>query len=230
MAMRRRDFIKGIVGSAVAARPYTACAQQPALPVIGFISSGASDADAGWAAAFRQGLSEIGYVEGQNVTTEYHWLEGRFDLLPAVVADLVRRRVAVIATPNTTVALAAKAATNTIPIVFGVGEDPVKLGLVASLARPGGNATGINYFLQEVVAKRLGMLLELQPKPSRIAVLLNPADPRVAETTLREVQEAARAIALPVNIFNASTNSEIDATFAALASERADALFVMSSN
>src|SRR5215471_2920403 len=197
--MRRRDFIKGIAGSATV-WPLAARAQQPTMPVIGFINGGSSDADAGWAAAFRQGLSEIGYVEGQNVTTEYHWLEGRFDLLPAVVADLVRRRVAVIATPNTTVALAAKAATNTIPIVFGVGEDPVKLGLVASLARPGGNATGINYFLQEVVAKRLGMLLELQPKPSRIAVLLNPADAVVAETTLREVQEAARAIALPVNI------------------------------
>jgi len=228
--MRRRDFIKGIVGSAVAARPYTARAQQPALPVIGFISMGASDADPGWAAAFRQGLSEIGYVEGQNVTTEYHWLEGRYDVVPALITDLVRRRLAVIATPNATVSLAAKAATNTIPIVFGVGEDPVKLGLVASLARPGGNATGINYFLQEVVAKRLGILLELQPKPVRIAVLLNPADAAMAESTLREVQEAARAIALPIHILNASTNSEIDAAFATLVSERADALFVMANN
>ena len=144
---------------------------------------------------------------------------------------MVRRRVAVIATPVTTAAaLAAKAATNTIPIIFGVGEDPVKLGLVASLARPGGNATGINFFLQEVLAKRLGILLELQPKPVRISVLLNPADPRVAETTLREVQEAARVIALPIHILNASTNSEIDAAFATLASERADALFVAASN
>jgi putative tryptophan/tyrosine transport system substrate-binding protein len=227
--MRRRDFI-GIVGSA-AAWPLAAHAQQPALPVIAFINAGSSDASAGWAAAFRQGLSETGYVEGQNVTTEYHWLEGRYDLLPALVADLVGRRVAVIATPATTAAaLAAKAATNTIPIVFGVGEDPVKLGLVASLARPGGNATGINFFLQEIVAKRLEILLQLQPKRSRIAVLLNPADPVVAETTLRDVQEAARAIALPIHILNASTNSEIDAAFAALASERADALFVQSSN
>ena len=223
--MRRRDFI-GIVGSA-AAWPLAAHAQQPALPVIAFINAGSSDASRDLAAAFRQGLSESGYVEGQNVTTEYHWLEGRYDLLPALAADLVRRRVAVIATPATTAAaLAAKAATSTIPIVFGVGEDPVKLGLVASLARPGGNATGINFFLQEIVAKRLEILLQLQPKPSRIAVLLNPADAPVAETTLRDVHEAARATALPIHILNASTNSEIDAAFAALASERADALFV----
>jgi putative ABC transport system substrate-binding protein len=146
------------------------------------------------------------------------------------MADLVRRRVAVIATPTTTAALAAKAATNTIPIVFGVAEDPVKLGLVANLARPGGNATGINYFLLEVVAKRLGILLELQPKPVRIAVLLNPADAQVAETTSRNVQEAARAVAVPIHILNASTNSEIDAAFAALMSERADALFVAANN
>ena len=222
--MRRRDFIAAIIGSATE-WPLDAHAQQPAMPVIGFINVGSSDASAGWAAAFRQGLSEIGYVEGQNVTIEYHWLEGRYDLLPALMADLVRHRVAVIATGGTTAAaLAAKAATNTIPIVFGVGEDPVKLGLVASLARPGGNATGINIFSQEVLAKRLEILLELQPKPVRIAVLLNPANFGVAETTLREVQEAAHAIALPIHILNASTNSEIDAAFAALASERADAL------
>jgi putative tryptophan/tyrosine transport system substrate-binding protein len=199
--------------------------------VIGFINGGSSDAEAGWAAAFRQGLSEIGYVDGQNVTIEYHWLEGRFDHLPALMTDLVRRRVAVIATPGTTAAaLAAKAATNTIPIIFGVGEDPVKLGLVASLARPGGNATGVNSFLLEAVAKRFGILLELQPKPVRIAVLLNPADAASTETTLRDVQEAARAIAVPINILNASTNSEIDAAFAALVSERADALFVSGNN
>jgi putative tryptophan/tyrosine transport system substrate-binding protein len=223
--MRRRDFI-GIVGSATA-WPLAARAQQPVMPVISFITGGLPDASAGWVAAFRQGLSEIGYVEGQNVTIEYHWLEGRYDqVLPALMADLVRRRIAVIATNNTTAALAAKATTNTIPIIFGVGEEPVKLGLVASLARPGGNATGINFFLQEVVAKRLGILLELQPKPARIAVLLNPADVHIAETTSRDVQEAARAIALPIHILNASTNSEIDAAFAALVSERADALFV----
>jgi putative tryptophan/tyrosine transport system substrate-binding protein len=223
--MRRRDFIT-LLGGAAVAWPLAARAQQPAMPVIGFITLGSSDALVGWAAAFRQGLSEIGYVDGQNVTIEYHWLEGRYDLLPALVADLVRHRVAVIATPVTAAALAAKAATNTIPIVFGVGEDPVKLGLVASLARPGGNATGINFLLQEVNAKRLEIVLELHPKPVRIALLLNPANVPVTEATLRDVQEAARAIALPILILNASTNDEIDAVFAALANERADALIV----
>ena len=178
-------------------------------------------------AAFRKGLSETGYVEGQNVTIEYHWLEGQYDRLPALMADLVRRRVAVIATPGIPpAAIAAKAATATIPIVFGVGEDPVKLGLVASLARPGGNATGINFFTQEVVAKRLGLLHELVPKAVRVAVLVNPANATAAETTLRDVQEAARAIGLQIHVLNASTIGEIDAAFATLVRERPDALFV----
>jgi len=171
-------------------------------------------------------LNEAGYVEGQNVTVEYHWLEGRYDRLPALIADLVRRRVAVIATPGDTQAsLSAKAATATIPIVFGVGEDPVRLGLVANLARPGGNATGINFFPQEVMAKRLGLLHDLVPKAARIAVLVNPTT-ATAETTLRDIPEAARAIGLQIQVLNASTIREIEAAFAALVRDRADALFL----
>jgi putative ABC transport system substrate-binding protein len=221
--MKRRAFIVGL-GSA-AAWPVVARAQQSKVPVIGFVSALPADASAGYVAAFRKGLAETGYVEGENVTVEYHWLEGEYDRLPAVMADLVRRRVAVIATPTTTsFAFAAKAATATIPIVFGVGEDPVKLGLVRSLARPGGNATGINFFATEVVAKRLGLLHELVPKAVRIAVLLNPANATAAETILREVQNAAHPIGLQIQVLNASTSREIDSAFAGLARE--DALFV----
>jgi ABC-type uncharacterized transport system substrate-binding protein len=161
------------------------------------------------------------------VTVEYHWLDGRYDHLPSLVADLVRRRVAVIATPGTTAAaLAAKAATMTIPIVFGVGDDPVKLGLVTSLARPGGNATGINFFTQESATKRLGLLHNLLPKAVRIAVLVNPANAAVAEATLRDIPEAARALGLQIQVLKASTSREIEATFATLVRDRADALFV----
>jgi putative ABC transport system substrate-binding protein len=223
--MRRREFIASLAGAA--AWPFAARAQQPAMPVIGFVHLGSADASAGWVAAFRKGLGETGYLEGQNVTVEYHWLEGQFDRLPALMADLVRRRVAVIATPaNTLSSIAAKAATATIPIVFGVADDPVKLGLVASLARPGGNATGVNSFNQEVVAKRLALLHELVPKAIRVAVMVNPADATNTETTLRGVQEAARAIGLQIHVINASTSREIDEAFATLARERLDVLFV----
>ena len=171
-------------------------------------------------------LNEAGYDEGQNVTVEYHWLEGRYDRLPALIADLVRRRVAVIATPGDTQAsLSAKAATATIPIVFGVGEDPVRLGLVANLARPGGNATGINFFPQEVMAKRLGLLHDLVPKAARIAVLVNPTT-ATAEATLRDIPEAARAIGLQIQLLNASTSREIETAFATIVRDRADALFL----
>jgi putative tryptophan/tyrosine transport system substrate-binding protein len=172
---------------------------------IAFLGSGL----AGWPlAAGAQGLNDAGFVEGQNVTVEYHWLEGQFDRLPALMADLVRRRVAVIATPaGNYAALAAKAATTTIPIVFGVGEDPVKQGLVASLARPGGNLTGINFFANEVAAKRLALLHELLPKAVRIALLVNPANTPAAESTLRDIPDAARAMGLQIQVLNASTRS-----------------------
>jgi putative tryptophan/tyrosine transport system substrate-binding protein len=223
--MKRRDFIAGLGGAA--AWPVVARAQQPAMPVVGFVTAAPADVLTGELAAFRKGLSETGYVEDQNVTVEYHLLDGQYDRLPALMADLVRRRVAVIATPGTTLAaITAKAATATISIVFGVGEDPVKLGLVASLARPGGNATGLNFFSQEVDAKRLRLLYELVPKAVRVAVLVNPANVTVAETTLRGVQEAARVIGLQIHVLNASTIREIDAVFAALERERTDALFV----
>src|SRR5262249_5076001 len=163
----------------------------------------------------------------QNVTLEYHWLEGQFDRLPALMADLVRRRIAAIATPaGNLAALAAKAATTAIPIVFGVGEDPVKLGLVASLARPGGNATGINFFNLEVSAKRLGLLHDLVPKAVRLAVLVNPANAPTTETALRDIPDAAHAIGLQIQVLNAGTNREIEAAFATLVRDRADALFV----
>jgi ABC-type uncharacterized transport system substrate-binding protein len=223
--MKRREFIT-LIGGAAVAWPLTGRAQQPALPVVAFIREGSADASARFAAAFRKGLNETGYVEGQNLTVGYHWLEGQYDRLPALMADLVRRQVAVIATIGNVTSLAAKAATATIPIVFGVGDDPVKLGLVVSLARPGGNATGINFFVQEVVAKRLRLLHELVPKAVRVAVLVNPRNASAAESTLRGVQEAAPTIGLQTQILNASTIGEIDAAFATLARERPDALFV----
>jgi putative ABC transport system substrate-binding protein len=225
--MKRRAFIAGL-GSA-AAWPMVARAQQPAMPVVGFVNAGSADAAAGLMAAFRKGLRETGYVAGKDVAVEYHWLEGQFDRLPSLMADLIRRRVAVIATPGTTLAaIAAKAATATIPIVFGVGDDPVKLGLVGSLARPGGNATGINYFSQELNAKRLGLLHQLVPKAVRVAVFVDPGNVTTAETTLREAQQAARAIGLQIHVVNASTINEIDAAFSTLAHTRPDALFFAS--
>jgi putative tryptophan/tyrosine transport system substrate-binding protein len=198
------------------------------MPVVGLVNGRSPEASVRIAGAFRKGLNEAGYIEGQNVTVEYHWLEGQYDrVLPALAADLVRRRVAVIATPaSTTAALAAKAATATIPIVFGVGENPVRLGLVGSLARPGGNATGINFFNSEVDTKRLQLLHELVPKAVRVAVLVNPANAASAESTLRGAKEGAPTVGLQIQIHNASTIGEIDATFAAFARERPDALFV----
>jgi putative ABC transport system substrate-binding protein len=223
--MRRRDFIT-LIGGAAVAWPLTARPQQAALPVVSFIRDGSADASTQYVAAFRKGLSETGYVEGQNVTVEYHWVKGEYDRLPSLMDDLVRRQVAVIVTPGGVPTQAAKAATATIPIVFGVGEDPVQLGLVATLARPGGNATGINFFSQEVVAKRLRLLHELVPKAACIAVLVNPGNAAINKSAIQNVQDAASTTGLQIQIINAGTIGEIDAAFAALSRERVDALFV----
>jgi len=222
--IQRREFIVTL-GGAVAAWPL-ATRGQPAMPVVGLVGGGGGDMSTRYVTAFHKGLSETGIVEGQNATVEYHWLEGQYDRLPSLMADLAGR-VAVIATPGSNPAsIAAKAATATVPIVFGVGEDPVKLGLVVSLARPGGNATGINIFNVEVATKRLGLLHELVPKGIRMAVLVNPANTTSAEFTLRYIPEAARAYGLQSLVLNASTSEQIDAAFATLQRERIDALFV----
>ena len=221
----RRKFITLLGGAGT--WPLAARAQQAAMPLIAFIDATSAVASARWTAAFRNGLNETGYTEGRNVAVEYHWLEGRYDRLPALLAELVGRRVAVIATPGSTpAALAAKAATTTIPIVFGVAEDPVKLGLVANLARPGGNATGVNFFVSEVVRKRLGLLRDLIPRAVRIAVMINSGNAATAEATLREVQNAADALGLQIHVVNASTSDEINAAFATISHERAEALFL----
>src|SRR5215468_5227481 len=224
--VRRREFIT-LIGGAAAAWPLTARAQQRGAPVVGFVTSRSLDGSSRHAAAFTKGLGETGYVEGQNVMVEHHWLGGQNDRLPSLMADLVRRRVAVIATAGDPATLAAKAATATIPIAFGVGDDPVKLGLVASLARPGGNATGINFFSSEVLAKRLGLLRDLVPKAVRLAALINPDNAATAEAALREIPEAARALGLQIQIIlKASTSGEIEAAFATLMRDRAEALIV----
>jgi putative tryptophan/tyrosine transport system substrate-binding protein len=227
LGIGRRQLISAL-GGTIVAWPLDALAQ-PSMPLVGFIHGGAADAFANRIAAFRAGLGEEGYVENRNVVVDYHWLEGHFDLLPGVLADLIRRRAAVIATPGSTPAsIAAKAATATIPIVFGVGEDPVALGIVASLARPDGNATGINFYVNEIDAKRLGLMHELLPKATRFAVLINPADATSADATSKAVKEAARTLGLDIRFFSASTPAEIDAAFAAVTRDQSDALFIAS--
>ena len=219
----RRAFMSLLGGAA--AWPLSVRAQQPAMPVIGLIDAASAADRSDVMVAFREALAEAGYIEGQNVAIEYRWAEGRFDRLPELATDLVRRRVSVIVTPATTAAaLAAKAATATIPIVFGVGGDPVQLGLVASLNRPGGNATGLNFFTIELMAKRMQLLRELVPAAKRVAVLINPTD-RSFEMTLRDVEAAA--IGQQVVAIEAATGREIDAAFESLEREKvADALFV----
>jgi putative tryptophan/tyrosine transport system substrate-binding protein len=223
--MRRRKFVTLLSGAV--AWPLAARAQEPAMPVIGLLSPTWPDTLGDRLLAFRRGLAETGYVEGHNVAIEYRWAEGQFDRMPELAADLVRRQVSVIAVAGSAAgALAAKAATQTIPIAFGVPEDPVRMGLVASLARPGGNLTGINFLSGELAAKRLEILREFLPAATRAAILFNPANAFAAEAQLSDVQSAARAMGLQIKILPASTSREIDAVFAPFVSERPDALFV----
>jgi putative ABC transport system substrate-binding protein len=221
----RREFIT-LLGGAVAAWPLTARAQQPAMPVIGYLSSDSREGRPELFAAFLRGLAEIGYVEGHNVAIDSRWADGRYDRQPALAADLVRHQVGVISAVGTQSALVAKAATQTIPIVFTVGADPVQIGLVASLNRPGGNLTGVSVLSAEIAAKRLELLRELLPAAALVALLVNPANPVLAEAQTKELQVAARVLGVRLLILNAGSPSEIDAAFATLVLERAGALLV----
>jgi putative tryptophan/tyrosine transport system substrate-binding protein len=224
--MRRRNFI-ALLGSAAMSWPRTARAQQATMPVIGFLDSRSPEALADRLRAFRRGLKEAGYVEGENASVVYLWGDNQLDRLPALAAELVRRQVAVIVcSGGPAVTAAAKAATTTIPVVFGSAEDPVRLGFVASLARPAGNLTGINFLNRELAAKQLELLRELVPTAMRLAVLVNPTNAVSSEYILREVEQGARALGLQVQVLNASTSREIDAAFTTIVRERADALFV----
>jgi putative ABC transport system substrate-binding protein len=230
LGMRRRQFITLLGGGAawpLAARAQQPRAQQAALPLIGFVSGRAREDSTRYGDAFRKGLSETGILEGQNAAVEYHWLDGHYDQVRSLMADLVRRRVAVIASPGSTPAtLAAKAETKTVPIAFGVSDDPVKLRLAASLARPAGNATGFNFFAAEVISKVLGLLHQLVPKAVRIAVLVNPTNAAIAESTLRDIREAAPALGLQVQPFEAGSIRQIEAAFGMMVRERTEALFI----
>jgi ABC-type uncharacterized transport system substrate-binding protein len=225
--MGRREFV-ALLGGAVAAWPLAASAQQAAMPVIGYLNASVADGYADDLRAFRQGFKESGYIEGENVAIEYRWGENQPDRLPAMAADLIRRQVRVIAAASAPASVAAAKATATTPIVFLVPEDPVRLGLVTSLSRPGGNATGINFFAAELATKRLEFLRAVVPEIKRVAVLLNPAEPTIAAANRRDLEAAADAMGLQIRFFNASTITEIDAAFAALASDRPDALFISS--
>ena len=221
----RRELLAAL-GGAAAAWPLAARAQQPAMPVVGILQAGTAEVNPGTVTAFRKGLSETGYTEGQTVAIEYRWAEGQYDRLPELAAELVRRRAAVIVTPlSVAAARAAKAATTTIPIVFGFGADPVETGLVASLNRPGGNVTGVATMNAELGAKRLGLLQELLPA-TRVALLVNPSTRLVAEAVIADVQAAASAIGRQVEVLNASTAREIDTAFATLLQKRINALLV----
>jgi putative tryptophan/tyrosine transport system substrate-binding protein len=223
--IRRREFIR-LLGGTTAAWPLSARTQQPAMPVIGFLNSASAGPFGQFAGAFRRGLNETGFVEGRNVTIEYRWAEGHFDRLPALAADLVRRNVVVIAaTGGPSTGLAAKAATATTPIVFTVGSDPVKLGLVASFNRPGGNVTGVSFLTVELAAKRLGLLHELVPRVTTIAALVNPTSAN-SENQVKELREAARALGLELHVLSASSERDIDTVFASMLQTRIGALVV----
>ena len=224
--MKRREFIT-LLGGAAATWPFSAGAQQPAMSVIGFLDARFPDAMADRLRGLRRGLGETGYVEADSVTLLYRWAENKVDRLPEMAAELVRRRVAaIIASGGIAAILAAKAATATIPVIFIVSEDPVRLGLVKSLARPEGNLTGINFYNSELVAKQLELLRELVPQAAAVAAFAHPASTNTFEITLRDIEPAARAMGLQIKLLRASTSREIDAAFAGLASERPDALFV----
>ena len=226
--MRRREFIT-LLGGTAAAWPLVASAQQRATPIVGFLDVRSPEAMGDRLIAFRQGLNDTGYVEGDNVTIAYRWAENRTERLPELAADLVRLKAAVIATQGPPAAFAAKTATSTIPILFVVALDPVALGLVASLGRPGGNLTGINLFNQELTSKRLALLHELVPQAKRVAVLVDPADVANAESTIRDVETAGRVIGLQIKVLNAGRSREIGAAFAAIAADHQDAVIVGSS-
>jgi putative ABC transport system substrate-binding protein len=222
--MRRRDFIKVVASSAVT-WPFAARAQQPAIPVIGYLDSRSPEAVQNRLRGFHQGLKEAGYVEGENVTILYRWADDRTDRLPLLAAELVSRSVAAIFTAGIPSALAAKAATTTIPIIFVVGSDPVQIGLATSLSRPGGNLTGIDVFTAQIGAKRLEVLRDLLPHATRIGVVVNPADAGATDVQLKELDAAALAMGLQIKIHNADTRGEIDAAFEAMDRDRPDAVF-----
>ena len=224
--IKRREFIT-LLGGVAAAWPLMARAQQSSIPVVGFLHDGSFEPRVHLVAGFRQGLSEAGLIDGRDVVIEYRWAQDQFDRLPGMAADLVNRQVAVIATPGSTAAaLAAKAATNTIPIVFSVGADPVKLGLVASLNRPGGNVTGVSYFTNELGPKRLGLLLELMPGSIEVVVLANPKNP-ATDASAKDIQAAAAAVGRQLSMLYVTNNREMDAAFPTIAQKRAPALMII---
>jgi len=223
----RRTLITALGGAAVA-WPFAARSQQPAMPVVGYLATGTLEADADLVAAFRAGLNKTGYVESRNVVIEYRWAENENNRLPALAADLVLQRVNVLVAISEPTAVVAAKATTTIPVVFLVPEDPVRLGLVKSLSRPGGNMTGVNIFASELAAKRLELLRALVPTATHVAALFNPAEPTIAAANLRDAQAAAAAMGLQLRILNASTIAEIDAAFATFTNDRPDALFISS--